>query len=968
MQWSRLGDVLQTRPLLRHIARRDPEARITLCADARYAGIIAAMPEPLDFWPVDLARLSALARHASSQAQAISDLRDLLARDAGTEIRNVYVLSRSRAACIFAEMLRSKTTFGYRRVDGAILSPTLLQDFEAGMANGTPPPVQLADLWTCLDEAARTSEWLSPLRSPWHGTSEEGAENIALLCDAGEETRTIPTDWLAEVATKLLERENVRITLLGARAPHPGNDRLSALSASTHRVSDHRGQTTLDQFFANLARQDRVIGPDTGGLHLAAALNVPVIGLYFGGASCLTTGPYSARAVVLQDPAWMDETAMHVVSLTDARKELPPSACTPALDENGVRYESAAWPYDLREQIASARRDFITRMAEGVTVIIPECSETHYTDELLTDLHRDLAGTAAEILLVSSGPVSRRTVPDSCRCVSSPELLTFAQACNRGAFDARFNRLLFLNNDTRFAPGELRTFLSAAPREGVCSPLIRYPDGLVQNCGVRFEQGRVVEIGHGSLETQALTEKADALSAVALLVNRKDFLALNGFDEHFVNGYEDLDLCLRARESGLSCRVVPSASVTHFRGSTAGRFSQEDPNRVRFAQRWEESLTASHSASDPDQTLTSAPLLLISAESACAAGSSLRWMWPLEERGLRPYQDFVWLTEARARRQPETLQRLLTSAKTVIVFRALETDQVQDAVLNSGRRLIVDSDDLLIGRFAADSLRGQSRRAYEDRFRRLLDRAAVITASTTLLVNALRDLGYTTLHLPTAPATQQCSPRMEARDERRELRIGFFGTPSHLLDLGSIVPALDQVLETHPDARFYWWGCRPGELAYHPQVRQGGPVVEDYTTHLRRLHRFDLDLVLVPLLPGKASRMKSAVKYFEYALAGLPAIYSAVPPYMDAVTHGITGWLADESTASWMNALNTLLTDAGLRRTVAANARRDVESRILDSRACPIVNEILNSILPAHTAQTLFDRSLAVQADHEPVC
>lgn len=77
VQWSRLGDLLQTRVLLRRLRRERPEHALVLSADARYAELVRQMPKLNEFWPVDLARLSALAKHAQSHGallQAIAAL------------------------------------------------------------------------------------------------------------------------------------------------------------------------------------------------------------------------------------------------------------------------------------------------------------------------------------------------------------------------------------------------------------------------------------------------------------------------------------------------------------------------------------------------------------------------------------------------------------------------------------------------------------------------------------------------------------------------------------------------------------------------------------------------------------------------------------------------------------------------------------------------------------------------------
>ena len=58
------------------------------------------------------------------------------------------------------------------------------------------------------------------------------------------------------------------------------------------------GQTTTKQLAAVLAQADVLLAPDTGAVHLARAMNTPVIGLY-AVASPNLTGPYAAQQYII---------------------------------------------------------------------------------------------------------------------------------------------------------------------------------------------------------------------------------------------------------------------------------------------------------------------------------------------------------------------------------------------------------------------------------------------------------------------------------------------------------------------------------------------------------------------------------------------------------------------------------------------------------------------------------------------
>lgn len=81
---------------------------------------------------------------------------------------------------------------------------------------------------------------------------------------------------------------------------------------------------------------------------------------------------------------------------------------------------------------------------------------------------------------------------------------------------------------------------------------------------------------------------------------------------------------------------------------------------------------------------------------------------------------------------------------------------------------------------------------------------------------------------------------------------------------------------------------------------------------------------LIPLDDSPFSNCKSAVKYFDYTMAGIACACSNVPPYADVVEHGRTGWLCDDDADSWQQALEQLGASAPLRSRIVEAARERV--------------------------------------------
>lgn len=86
-------------------------------------------------------------------------------------------------------------------------------------------------------------------------------------------------------------------------------------------------------------------------------------------------------------------------------------------------------------------------------------------------------------------------------------------------------------------------------------------------------------------------------------------------------------------------------------------------------------------------------------------------------------------------------------------------------------------------------------------------------------------------------------------------------------------------------------------------------------------------LAMIPLDDSRFSAGKSAVKWFDYAVAGVPTLASGRPPYADVIEHGRTGWLVGPAREDWHRALAQAVDDGPARARVARAAREAVQAR-----------------------------------------
>ena len=237
-----------------------------------------------------------------------------------------------------------------------------------------------------------------------------------------------------------------------------------------------------------------------------------------------------------------------------------------------------------------------------VAVVIPVWNLWELTQACLRSLAEHSRGEDLEVVVVDNHstdatvtelePLGRALFGTGFTAVRMAENVGFAKGCNAGARAAGADLLFFLNNDTTVTPGWLPPLRMAmdAPGIGAVGPLLLYPDGTVQHCGIYFSP--FMNVGHlyehlpGSFAAAHRPHPLQAITGAAFMVRRGDFEGCGCFHEAYRNGFEDMDLCCALRERGLKLRVEASSVIYHHTSSTPGRFACDAENGAVLARRY----------------------------------------------------------------------------------------------------------------------------------------------------------------------------------------------------------------------------------------------------------------------------------------------------------------------------------------------------------------------------------------------
>ena len=234
-----------------------------------------------------------------------------------------------------------------------------------------------------------------------------------------------------------------------------------------------------------------------------------------------------------------------------------------------------------------------------VSFIIPVFNQLALTQACLASLKATLPpGLNHEVILVDDASTddSRdflRELPPPHVVLLNERNLGYAASNNRAARIAQGEFLVLLNNDLILEPGWFDPMLNAFaryPRAGVVGNIqLAVDNGEVDHAGVIFRDGGY-PVHHreplAAAQARGAYASFPAVTAACCMVRREWFLRTGGFDEGYRNGFEDNDLCLRAREDGFTNLVATGSVVRHHISRSPGRAAHEYRNADRFLSRW----------------------------------------------------------------------------------------------------------------------------------------------------------------------------------------------------------------------------------------------------------------------------------------------------------------------------------------------------------------------------------------------
>ena len=241
------------------------------------------------------------------------------------------------------------------------------------------------------------------------------------------------------------------------------------------------------------------------------------------------------------------------------------------------------------------------------SIIIPAYNRWNLTRPCLKSIATHTPKNKIEVIVVDNASTdeTRKGCPflgkslfgDAFHYLRNDENRNFAGACNQGAEIALGRYLIFLNNDTEVQPGWYEPLIddfTAYPDIAATGPLLASPEqtplGLtVESLGAFISL--FMKVGHlyeGIPVASPLAQKRrffQVISGACLVTPAALFMDAGKFDEAFINGFEDVDLCARLSGRGLRMTVNPASLVLHHESKSQGRHTHEEQNITRLRKK-----------------------------------------------------------------------------------------------------------------------------------------------------------------------------------------------------------------------------------------------------------------------------------------------------------------------------------------------------------------------------------------------
>ena len=171
---------------------------------------------------------------------------------------------------------------------------------------------------------------------------------------------------------------------------------------------------------------------------------------------------------------------------------------------------------------------------------------------------------------------------DNIKVIYYPEkVFNYSAIINFGVRNCTGDYVIQLNNDTELlTPNWLQEMIGFAQREDVGAVGVKmyYPDRTIQHAGIIVGIGGVAghvfknipKNLHGYFSKDAMIQNLSAVTAACIMTPREIYDEVGYMDEEFKVAFNDVDFCLKIRETGKLIVYTPYVEFLHYESKSRG--------------------------------------------------------------------------------------------------------------------------------------------------------------------------------------------------------------------------------------------------------------------------------------------------------------------------------------------------------------------------------------------------------------
>lgn len=301
---SSLGDILHAFPAVRMISEKFPEAEIHWLVHPAFADILEYLPEVKRTIFFDRKKLGSAKHFTPAFGSLLKEIR----RDRYEAVIDMQGLLRSAAIASLAKTKKIYGPYDPKEHIASVLYKKKISYPENVLHALERNSYMIADF---LGEETPSFSYPMPvvehnLESAKKLLLEAGmdihSKFVAVTPGARWATKQWPSDFFADIVKQIADAEpELSFVLLGSKSEAPLAEKVIERAKQDklpNKMIDLSGKTTLGDLTEIIRASAVLISNDSGPMHIAAILNVPVLA-FFGPTSPELTGPYSATKTVL---------------------------------------------------------------------------------------------------------------------------------------------------------------------------------------------------------------------------------------------------------------------------------------------------------------------------------------------------------------------------------------------------------------------------------------------------------------------------------------------------------------------------------------------------------------------------------------------------------------------------------------------------------------------------------------------